>query len=165
MPSNNLKVNIFTELTDLERFCLDAYHHSDLSKSERLAMAYRLSRSPSDLAKSSRLPFDKQADKWIKSLPCVAYLNSKLPKTKISISDNDTTVSKDELLSTFSKAFRVEKDPKTKMELGMKIAELERFKQMDIKAEKDPIEYYVPMKCYKCPLYLKESEDKMLLAD
>lgn len=54
-------------------------------------------------------------------------------------------VGKDELLQEWTRLFRMEKDPKLKSEIAMKLADLKQLKKAEEKPEQQQVKYYLPL--------------------
>lgn len=144
------------KLTDREKFCLTAYvlHQS----TENKHLAFHCSRKKPTTTTGEALY--ASISRWFKSPEVQAFIELETKRRQIAVTiddennGNSQTVSRDELLKELTVLFRSTPDPKLKAELGMKIAEIEKYKQVDRPTDEDTIHYYLPLKCNKCVLYL-----------
>lgn len=155
------------KLSNLEKFCLNAYLTSEAPQTEKLINAYELSRTKESQA--NRQSIYMLARKWINSDKCKYYIEQRKKElfthepTRIngkqeqegSHNDNDNNInrSKDDILTELNNLADNTNDPKLKAEILMKVADLEGMKKQEIKQEDKLIRYYLPLRCSNCELY------------
>ncbi len=136
-----------------EIYCLTAY----LTLGNQ-SMAYKLAKASDSTADT----LAAAASRWFKSPKVQAWLKLKESERAAARQYNNPNesdhVSREELLTSLSAQFRKTNDPKIKAEIGMKIADLNKYKQ--VSSDEAKLEYYIPMKCTVCPLY-KEARAKI----
>ncbi|MDL2304409.1 hypothetical protein LJC72_03605 [Bacteroides sp. OttesenSCG-928-D19] len=139
-----------TELTNKERFCLDAYLiNNDVDT------AYLLSRDrPSKSATQAIVHV--QALRWVGLPLCKEYLTERrtlLRQKQEKESPREETRTKTDVIRELNRIADTAKTPKEQIDALMKIAELERMKQDESKDEKKTVHYYLPLTCDKCQLF------------
>lgn len=147
------------KLTKEERFVLDAYIISKENATDKLILAYSLSRK-------------KEPTKNPQSLEALMYRWLNKPSVQYYIEDREVELfgagkvkrngegesgnvlrSKDETLEELNELANQTGDPKLKAELLMKIADLQNWKKEQQTEESEQIKYYLPLKCSQCQLY------------
>ena len=69
--------------------------------------------------------------------------------------------SKDGIIDALSDQLKFATDPKTKADIIMKTADLQRMKQDDNKDEEELVHFYSPLNCPSCNLYIAERKRRM----
>lgn len=156
------EIALIAKLTDLEKFCLDATIVSNLKNTEKVMMAYRLSRTKD--SKATEQAIYVQARRWYSSPACQAYIKMKEADIIITGKDdeggweNKTNRTKDELVAMLnrhlSKADRAN-DSKLVNEITARLSDLQQMKKEQTEQE-EKIRIYMPLQCYECQLYLKD---------
>ena len=67
---------------------------------------------------------------------------------------------KDSIIRVLSDQLELATDPKTKTDIAMKIADLQRMKQDENKDETELVHFYLPLTCKRCSLYVAEKKKK-----
>jgi hypothetical protein len=67
---------------------------------------------------------------------------------------------KDSIIRVLSDQLELATDPKTKTDIAMKIADLQRMKQDENKDEQELVHFYLPLTCKRCSLYVAEKKRK-----
>lgn len=67
---------------------------------------------------------------------------------------------KDSIIRVLSDQLELATDPKTKTDIAMKIADLQRMKQDENKDEQELVHFYLPITCKRCSLYVQEKKRK-----
>lgn len=135
------------ELTDLERFCLDAYIVNGAADN---AFKYSRTReSKADAETQHRL-----ALRWIRSEQVQAYLKERSASTFVKTEKADTAGKfrdKDSVLNALEAELPYLKG-KDRLDALMKIADLQQLKKDDLKTENDLVHFYLPLPvCEGCP--------------
>lgn len=88
-------------------------------------------------------------------------MNKKLGRKgrKKAYTEFDPT-NKDSIIRVLSEQLEVATDPKTKTDIAMKIADLQRMKQDENKDEQELVHFYLPITCKRCSLYVAEKKRK-----
>ena len=147
------RVSFMSQLTEKERFCLQAYL---ITKDKK--MAFVCSREKP--LKSEGEGFRVNLSKWFNSDKVQAFIQEYQTQSRASDIDRGMEgqdIGKAELVRELTILFRREKDPKLKADIGMKLADLQQMKKEQTEQE-EQIKYYLPLQCSKCALYLKEKE-------
>lgn len=152
------------QLTDKERFCLDAY----LSNGNKI-LAYTLSREKPTKADDEYI-LQKMAGRWLRSQEVKAYLvaRSKELQGLQPASDEPTDGrSKADIIKELNHLCDVTTDNKQKAQLLAQLAELQGYKAkpQPQQTEESHVNYYLPMRCDFCPLYLQWQEYQKRHAD
>lgn len=153
------EIILISKLTDLERFCLDAYIVSDEKDTEKVIKAYLLSRPKESEANKQAVYV--QARRWVNTDKCKAYIKAKRERIIIVGENGDeeneeVTRSKDELIILINKQLtRAEQanDTKTIDSLVKNLTELQQLKKQDTTDENSQIKYFMPLKCNDCVIY------------
>lgn len=143
-----------SQLTEKERFCLQAYL---VTKDKK--MSFLCSREK-PLKADSGEGFRVNLSKWFNSDKVQAFIQEYQTQVRAEAIDRGAEgqdVDKTELVRELTILFRKEKDPKLKADIGMKLADLQQMKKEQTEQE-EQINYYLPLQCSKCALYLKEKE-------
>lgn len=145
------------QLSDKERFCLDAY----LSNGNKI-LAYTLSREKPTKADDEYI-LQKMAGRWLRSQEVKAYLmaRSKELQGLQPASDEPTDGrSKADIIKELNHLCDVTTDNKQKAQLLAQLAELQGYKAkpQPQQTEESHVNYYLPMRCDFCPLYLQWQE-------
>lgn len=156
------EIVLMSKLTELEKFCLDAYL---VNGDKRSAYIYSRKKQPNATENSIKCAtnafFNEQKTRiyleWRKKQIIASEKKNEMKEECGDI----TQIDKTELLKELTILFRDETDAKTKADLGMKIADLQQMKKEQIEKE-EQIKSYLPVKCSKCELYInaKMSLDK-----
>lgn len=152
------------QLSDKERFCLDAY----LSNGNKI-LAYTLSREKPTKADDEYI-LQKMAGRWLRSQEVKAYLvaRSKELQGLQPASDEPTDGrSKADIIKELNHLCDVTTDNKQKAQLLAQLAELQGYKAkpQPQQTEESHVNYYLPMRCDFCPLYLQWQEYQKRHAD
>lgn len=141
------------KLSEAERFCLDAYITNNNKE-----LAYRLSRRQE--LKGSPESIYQQQQRWLRSAPVAEYIDLRKRELEsryaagIEAGEMPVEVGKDELLQELTRLFRMEKDPKLKSEIAMKLADLKQLKKAEEKPEQQQVKYYLPLPEKEIPGYI-----------
>lgn len=144
-----------TNLSEAEKFCLDAYLTNNNKE-----LAYRLSRRQE--LKGSPESIYQQQQRWLRSEPVMEYIDLRGRELKsryaagIEAGDMPAEVGKDELIQELTRLFRTEKDTKLKSEIAMKLADLKQLKKAEEKPEQQQVKYYLPLPESDIPMYIIE---------
>ena len=152
------------QLSDKERFCLDAY----LSNGNKI-LAYTLSRDKPTKADDEYI-LQKMAGRWLRSQEVKADLvaRSKELQGLQPASDEPTDGrSKADIIKELNHLCDVTTDNKQKAQLLAQLAELQGYKAkpQPQQTEESHVNYYLPMRCDFCPLYLQWQEYQKRHAD
>lgn len=147
------------KLTKEERFVLDAYIVSKESLTDKLVLAYSLSRKREPTKNYASL--EQQMYRWLKKPSVQYYIEDReaelfgAGKVKRNIEGENVNVlrSKDETLEELNFLASQTTDAKLKAELLMKIADLQNWKKEQQTEENNQVKYYLPLKCSQCKLY------------
>lgn len=147
------------KLTKEERFVLDAYIVSKESLTDKLVLAYSLSRKREPTKNYASL--EQQMYRWLKRPSVQYYIEDReielfgAGKVKRNGDNESGNVlrSKDETLEELNFLASQTTDAKLKAELLMKIADLQNWKKEQQVEESEQIKYYLPQKCSHCELY------------
>lgn len=153
------KIIEIEKLTKEEKFALDAYIVSRENATDKLILAYSLSRKKEPTKNPSSL--EQQMYRWLKKLSVQYYIEDREAelfgsgKFKKSGDEENGNVlrSKDETLEELNELATQTTDAKLKAELLMKIADLQNWKKEQQTEEDQKIKYFVPLKCSNCKLY------------
>lgn len=142
------------QLSDKERFCLDAY----LSNGNKI-LAYTLSRDKPTKADDEYI-LQKMAGRWLRSQEVKKYLLARGKKLQgvHSASDEPTDGrSKADIIKELNHLCDVTTDNKQKAQLLAQLSELQGYKAkpQPQQTEESHVNYYLPMRCDFCPLYLQ----------
>lgn len=148
------EIVLISKLTELEKFCLDAYL---INGDKRSTYIYSRIKQPNATDESIRAA----TNRFFNEQKTRAYLESRKKQLAASKRKNEmgeecgdvTQIDKTELLRELTTLFHYETDTKTKADLGMKIADLQQMKKEQIEKE-EQIKSYLPLKCSKCELYI-----------
>lgn len=143
-----------SQLTEKERFCLQAYL---VTKDKR--MAFICSREK-PLKADSGEGFRVNLSKWFNSDKVQAFIQEYQTQVRAELIDKGMEgqdIGKAELVRELTILFRNEKDPRLKADIGMKLADLQQMKKEQTE-QGEQINYYLPLQCSKCALYIKEKE-------
>lgn len=166
------KIKTISELSDLEKFCLDATIINIMPDVEKIPLAYIMSRN-GKVKQDNPKSIYHSARRWYTSEKVQNYIKLKIRQVRDE-SESDTlnsgsqcfvnkvieTVSKDEMIKEFSALFRAEVDPKLKAEIGIKLADIAGMKKQEQQTDDTTIHYYLPLKCGKCALYLSAKKSQ-----
>lgn len=153
------KQNESEMLTNIEKFCLDAYLlNGDVDQ------AYTLSRR-SRIKTGSQVNIHRMALRWLRSPDVKKYLDERRILLQDRVSESDKPKSgrrdKDAIVSELNILADATKDPKQKTEILMKLADLQQMKKDTTKEEEDnTIHYYLPINCSSCELYARWKMEK-----
>lgn len=146
------------KLTKEERFVLDAYIVSKESLTDKLVLAYSLSRKREPTKNYASL--EQQMYRWLKRPSVQYYIEDReielfgAGKVKRTGEESGNVLrSKDETLEELNFLASQTTDAKLKAELLMKIADLQNWKKEQQTEESEQIKYYLPLKCSQCQLY------------
>lgn len=147
------------QLTAKERFCLDGY----LANGNKV-MAYVLSREKPTTADDEYILL-KMAGRWLRGKEVQAYLVARrreLAHLQPS-SDEEPTSSgrtKADIIKELNQLVDTTTDNKQKAQLLAQLAELQGYKAkpQPPQQEDSHVNYYLPMRCDFCPLYLQWQE-------
>ena len=145
------------QLSDKERFCLDAY----LSNGNKI-LAYTLSREKPTKADDEYI-LQKMAGRWLRSQEVKAYLVARSKELQgLHSASNEPTDgrSKADIIKELNHLCDVTTDNKQKAQLLAQLAELQGYKAkpQPQQTEESHVNYYLPMRCDFCPLYLQWQE-------
>lgn len=148
------------DLTDREKFCLRSYIQAPSTENKRLA--YICSRAKKITAEGETLTV--QLSRWFNRPEIKKFIEIETERLAIGgrteFKDDDTeTVSREELLRELSVSFRKTSDIKLKSEIGLKIADLQRFKAQTAQVDDERITYFRQINCNECPMYLREKKE------
>lgn len=136
-----------SDLTDIEKFCLDAYLINNDPD-----MCYRLSRPRR--TKPDSESHHRLALRWIRSDHVQAYLKE---RRAVSFADSEDRESigkyrdKDSVLSALEAELPILKG-KDRLDCLYKIADLQQMKREDDKQEEERVHFYLPLPiCEDCP--------------
>lgn len=154
------EIALIAKLTDLEKFCLDATIISNLKSTEKVILAYRLSR-PKE-SKATEQGIYTQARRWYTSPQCQAYLKMRNEYVVVGQGDSggeDTKVSrtKEDLVVILNRHLTEadkRKDSKLVSEITARLSDLQQMKKETIEQEEKVIRY-LPLQCSRCELYLQ----------
>lgn len=134
-------------LTEKEMFCLDAWMSNGNS-----VMAYLLSRNNPPKTDRPEM-IAKMASRWLNDPRVTEYINSRrsvdYSKAEEVVSDKgnrtraDTEAEINALISSV-------KDPKIKGDLLLKLAEFNKWKQMEQTEEKKAVNFWIPLSYDRC---------------
>lgn len=146
------------KLTKEERFVLDAYIVSKESATDKLVLAYTLSRKREPTKNYASL--EQQMYRWLKKPSVQYYIEDRelelfgAGKVKRNGEESGNVLrSKDKTLEELNFLASQTPDAKLKAELLMKIADLQNWKKEQQTEESEQIKYYLPLKCSQCQLY------------
>ena len=145
------------KLTKEERFCLDAYIISKETATDKLILAYSLSRKREPTKNPASL--EQQMYRWLKKPSVKYYIEDReaelfAPNKLNKEGDNGgVNRSKEETLEELNLLASSTKDARLKAELLMKIADLKQWKKQEENDEDSQIKHYRPLKCSECQLY------------
>lgn len=143
------------DLSDAEKFCLDAYLINNNKE-----LAYRLSRRQE--LKGTPESLYQQQQRWLRSEPVMEYIDLRGRELKsrytagIEAGEMPAEVGKDELIQELTRLFRMEKDPKLKSEIAMKLADLKQLKKTEEQPKDQQVKYYIPLPNDEIPMYVIE---------
>ena len=145
------------QLSDKERFCLDAY----LSNGNKI-LAYTLSREKPTKADDEYI-LQKMAGRWLRSQEVKAYLVARSKELQgLHSASNEPTDgrTKADIIKELNQLVDTTADNKQKAQLLAQLAELQGFKAkpQPPQQEDSHVNYYLPMRCDFCPLYLQWQE-------
>ncbi|PXV66849.1 hypothetical protein CLV62_104110 [Dysgonomonas alginatilytica] len=170
--------NEIEKLSNLERFCLDAYIVSKFPASQKVVIAYEQSR-PRE-AQANRQSVYTQARNWINTDKCKYYIEDRKKElfatdqhrysttqnegneTEADTENNPTESNrtKGETISELNKLADNTNDVKLKAEILLKISDLEGWKKEKEQTDDNTIRYYLPLRCNVCSLYKAAKEQK-----
>lgn len=138
-------------LTEKEKFCLSA-----MLLGESVDLAYVLSRNSPPKADNN---IHRMALRWARSAECKEYLSKRRLALSLPSNKEDTSLPnerniirrKSDIVEELNALASSEPDVKKKVDILMKIAELERMKNEENKIEEERIHYYLPVSCSHCP--------------
>jgi hypothetical protein len=139
--------DIIGGLTERERFCLDAY-----LSNRNVELAWLCSREKPPQCKPEYIY--KQANRWLNSAPCRAYLKANgigISLTATEQADNAITSNRER--KDIVRELNILADTSTgkqKADILLKLAEFEQMKSEEAPKEKK-VTYYLPLKCNVCP--------------
>ena len=143
------KTQLIAKLTDLERFCLIGYIHTNDALNAYIGSRGRkLTATPKSLT--------VQASRWINSDECKAFLEVERARLHTATSIDTLDVEnrdKDSVIRELNVLATSATDPKVKAELLMKLADLQQMKKTEETTEENKVRYYMPLKCNNCVLY------------
>lgn len=118
-------------------------------------MAYLLSRTKKPTTKSKEI-LHKMALRWLRSDDVQKYIKERQMIIFKEVSENPEQKNrdKDAILYELNLLATTATDPKQKAEILMKIADLQQMKKEDLKSAEDPVQYYLPLECNHCPLFI-----------
>lgn len=149
------KIVLISKLTDKEKFCLDAFLVNGDKKNTYLYSRDRLLNANTESIAASVRRFFAQPKVKAYLEARRGQVDAKRDKERFEVEGGDyAQIDKTELLRQLVILFRVEKDAKTKADLGMKIADLQQMKKEQGEQE-EQIKYYLPMQCSVCEKYLR----------
>lgn len=143
------------DLSDAEKFCLDAYIMNSNKE-----LAYRLSRRQE--LKGSPESIYQQQQRWLRSESVMEYIELRRRELQsryaagIEAGEMPAEVGKDELIQELTRLFRMEKDPKLKSEIAMKLADLKQLKKTEEQPKDQQVKYYIPLPENDIPAYVIE---------
>lgn len=151
------EIILISKLSDLEKFCLDAYIVSDASDKD--ITAYKLSRPKQSEAKDNSLY--NLAWRWLNSDKVIAYIKAKRERIimfndKGKEESENVMRSKEDLIVLVNKFIsKAEKDDdaKTVDSLVKNLTALQQLNKEQNTEESEQIKYYLPLKCSQCQLY------------
>lgn len=177
------QIRLISRLTQEEKFCIDAYivngnktlaykcSRTRESKASNKAtinvLAYKffnradvsayVSMREQDLMNGNFITNKEYNDSPVQSLTELNNFDSEKKEDNLQgkISSTENELSKERLLQTLTNLFFKEKDTKLKAELGIKIADLQQWKKDINEKEDTTTKFYIPLKCFNCPLYTK----------
>lgn len=145
------------QLSDKERFCLDGY----LSNGNKI-LAYTLSREKPTKADDEYI-LQKMAGRWLRGKEVQSYLVTRrreLAHLQPSSDEPTSGRSKSDIIKELNELVDTTTDNKQKAQLLAQLAELQGFKAkpQPPQQEDSHVNYYLPMRCDFCPLYLQWQE-------
>jgi hypothetical protein len=143
-----------TELSDDERFCLDAYLiNSDGST------AYRLSHGGTGASETS---IKVMAGRWLHTPQVKKYLEYRKALTSPTKDETQTMdfTNRDTLLGELSRLVVSTHNISERNQLLKNIADIVNMKKWDNKQDEEKIHFYLPLSCKRCKLYVDASEKK-----
>ena len=146
------------QLTAKERFCLDGY----LANGDKV-MAYTLSREKPTKADDEYILL-KMAGRWLRGKEVQAYLvarRKELAHLQPSSEEEPTSGrTKADIIKELNQLVDTTTDNKQKAQLLAQLAELQGYKAkpQPPQQEESHVNYYMPMRCDFCPLYLQWQE-------
>lgn len=149
------------DLTNKEKFCLRAYVQSQSSENKRLA--YICSRNKPVTAEGESLTVS--VSRWFTRPEIQKFIEIETERQAIAGriefkgEQDATTVSREELLRELSISFRSTNDAKLKSEIGLKIADLQKFKAQTAQIDETKITYFRQINCHECPMYLEKKKE------
>lgn len=152
------------KLTVLEKYSLNAYLVSEIKGTEKLIIAYQISRPKESQA--NRQSIYMQARKWINSDKVKYYLELRQkelfkPEPKQATAgeqeqtktQQNTKRTKEETIAELNQLADDTTDAKLKAEILIKISDLSGWKKEQEKTDDNTIRYYLPLRCNVCSLY------------
>lgn len=144
------------QLSDKERFCLDGY----LSNGNKV-LAYVLSREKPTKADDEYI-LQKMAGRWLRGKEVQSYLVTRrreLAHLQPSSDEPTSGRSKSDIIKELNELVDTTTDNKQKAQLLAQLAELQGFKAKPQQPQEEShVNYYLPMRCDFCPLYLQWQE-------
>lgn len=162
------------KLTPEEKFCLTAYFFTEGKSSDKLIMAYQLSRKREPKENVNPENFYQIAHRWISRKRCQIFLDRlkakyALIKQEVKESEENTDeeiLSNDEILKKLSNEVkRAERECKHEQALKGLIALSEVKRKQGQKEDEKKIHFFMPKKCYSCVFkkyYFKQNTRKDL---
>lgn len=134
-------------LTEREMFCLDAWMSNGNS-----SMAYILSRN--NPPKTDRPDMiGKMASRWLNDPRVMEYIENRrrvdYSKAEEAVSDKGNRTRAD-AVEELNALISATVDPKTKGDLLLKLADLQKWKQADQKEDEKQVMFYIPLHVDKC---------------
>lgn len=172
-PTTAEKQKEINKLSNLEKFALNGYLTSEAPASEKLIIAYEISR-PRD-SQANRQSIYMQARKWINTNKVRYYLEQRQkelftperekttgvePEQKPENTPQISKRTKGETIEELNELADNTSDAKLKAELLIKISDLEGWKKEQEKTDDNTIRYYLPQRCYNCELYKRAKQEK-----
>lgn len=151
------EIILISKLSELEKFCLDAYLVSDAS--DKAVIAYKLSRPKQSEAKENSMY--NLAWRWLDQDKCKAYIKAKRERIIMfnkegKEGDENVIRSKDDLILLVNKFITEAErsnDAKTVDSLVKNLTTLQQLNKEQSKDDESTIKYYLPLKCSQCKLY------------
>ena len=143
-----------SQLTEIEKFCLDAY-----LVNKDADMCFTLSRKRTLTATPENV--HRLALRWLRNDFVKDYLSERqamLNQVSSSKQKENGNRTKEQLIDELNILASSTADPKTRTDILLKLADMAGMKKEETKSEDTTIHFYMPLVCHQCELYQQAKE-------
>ena len=145
-----------SQLTEIEKFCLDAYLiNKDADTCFTLSRKRSLTATPENV--------HRLALRWLRNDFVKDYLSERqamLNQVSTNKQKENGNRTKEQLIDELNVLASSTADPKTRTDILLKLADMAGMKKEEVKNEDNTIRFYLPLTCHHCELYQKAKEAK-----